>query len=627
MLFPLLSQTPAPPPLTPPKPEPVRTSITVIESVVTETPANISDVSAQDLERTPGVNVDDRLREVPGFSLFRRTSSTVANPTTQGVSLRGIGSSGASRSLVLWDGVPMNDPFGGWVYWTRFPPEDLQRVEISRGASTSVFGDMAMSGAIGLFSRELVRQHFTAGYEGGNENSEDVWAGYSDLWDHVAISGTGRAYRTDGYYVVPAYARGSVDRPANSEFVTGDLRFDIFGGAHRLFAELNILAEDRQNGTALTHNSSSLGTASLHYVWESKHDEISLLGFRTQEQYHSDYSSVAVDRNSERVTLIQTVPGNGNGADLLWNHHGGFWNTTVGTDVNQDRGFSKEQSVPTGYKVAGGTLLEHGEFVQGDVKWHGVQFFLGARHQFTGQDRQFFSPSGGIVYAHRKWRTRGSVYRAFRSPTLNELYRQFRVGNTLTLANNALVPETLFGAEVGADYITEMGSFRITAFRNALSNLITNTTLSSTPALITRERENGANSVARGFEFNANHRWREWRAEAGYLFADSRYTTGPRIPQVAKHQGSADLSYDHNGTMVTFGVRAYSSQFDDDLNQFRLPGFATMQVVLRQRINKWITADLAAENLLDHLYYTGFTPTPTIGAPRLVRLGARFSLP
>lgn len=615
----LLAQTPTP--------EPVRTSITVTESIVTETPANISDVSAQDLARTPGVNVDDRLRQVPGFSLFRRTSSIVANPTTQGVSLRGIGSSGASRSLVLWDGVPMNDPFGGWVYWTRFPPEDLGRIEISRGASTSVFGDMAMSGAIGLFSRELVHRHFSGGYQAGNRNSHDLWAGYSDLWDHFAISGTGRAYCSDGYYVVPAYARGSSDRPASAEFVTGDMRVDIFGGAHRLFAELNILAEDRQNGTELTHNSSSLGTASLHYIWEGKHDEVSFLGFRTQEQYHSDYSSVAANRNSERVTLIQTVPGNGNGADLLWNHHGNAWNTAAGLDVNQNRGFSEEQTVPVGFKVAGGTLLQHGEFVQTDAKWHGLRIFLGARHQFTGQDRQFFSPSGGFVYGHGRWRSRGSVYRGFRSPTLNELYRQFRVGNTMTLANNALVPETLFGAEAGADFITETGSIRITAFRNALSNLITNTTLSSTPALIVRQRKNGADSVARGFEFNATRRWREWRGEAGYLFVESRYATGPRIPQVPKHQGSAQISYEHGNTMASVGVRAYAAQFDDDLNQFRLPGFASFQIVARQRLTKWMAADLAVENLLDRQYFTGFTPTPTIGAPRLIRAGVRFTLP
>ena len=71
------------------------------------------------LQEVAGTDLDDRLRDIPGFSLFKRSSSVVANPTTQGVSLRGIGSSGASRTLMLWDGVPANDPFGGWVYWSQ----------------------------------------------------------------------------------------------------------------------------------------------------------------------------------------------------------------------------------------------------------------------------------------------------------------------------------------------------------------------------------------------------------------------------------------------------------------------------------------------------------------------------
>src|SRR5690348_10897888 len=132
---------------------PVKTSISVTEKISTEAPASITLVDTEDIEATPGVNLDDRLRSVPGFTLFRRASSLVSNPTTQGISLRGIGSSGASRTLVLWDGIPMNDPFGGWLYWDRFAPSQLDAVEISRGASTSIFGDLAMGGAIALFSQ------------------------------------------------------------------------------------------------------------------------------------------------------------------------------------------------------------------------------------------------------------------------------------------------------------------------------------------------------------------------------------------------------------------------------------------------------------------------------------------
>ncbi|MCU1275803.1 MAG: TonB-dependent receptor, plug, partial [Bryobacterales bacterium] len=246
--------------------DPVRTSITVVEKISAETPANVTSVDQKELEQIPGVNLDDRLRDVPGFSLFRRSSSLVAHPTTQGVSLRGIGSSGASRTLVLWDGVPVNDPFGGWVYWTRFPVDNLSRVEISRGASTSIFGNLAMGGVISIWSREPERRRLNASYEGGNHNTHDVSAGYSDLWSHWAVSGEARAFSTDGYFIVPKNLRGSVDTPANVRFATGDARIDWFGGSDRLFAKVDLLAEERQNGTVLQHNSTGLGEAALHYA-------------------------------------------------------------------------------------------------------------------------------------------------------------------------------------------------------------------------------------------------------------------------------------------------------------------------------------------------------------------------
>jgi len=81
-----------------------------------DTASSVRILSAADLHTTAGVELDDALRQVPGFTLFRRTPSRGANPTTQGASLRGLAGSGASRALVLEDGVPLNDPFGGWIY-------------------------------------------------------------------------------------------------------------------------------------------------------------------------------------------------------------------------------------------------------------------------------------------------------------------------------------------------------------------------------------------------------------------------------------------------------------------------------------------------------------------------------
>ena len=103
-------------------------------------PASVNVVTSEAIRASPAVVADDVLRQIPSFSLFRRTSSIAAQPTTQGVSLRGIGPSGQSRTLVLLDGVPFNDPFGGWVYWTRVPLLSVDQIEMTEDTASSLYG-------------------------------------------------------------------------------------------------------------------------------------------------------------------------------------------------------------------------------------------------------------------------------------------------------------------------------------------------------------------------------------------------------------------------------------------------------------------------------------------------------
>src|SRR5713226_3472672 len=132
--------------------EPVVVTATRAEQPIGEAPASVTVLSREDIRQGAGQSLDDLLRQIPAFSLFRRSSSLVSHPTTQGVSLRGIGPSGVSRTLVLLDGVPFNDPFGGWVYWTRVPMEAADRVEVVEGAASSLYGNYAMGGVINIFT-------------------------------------------------------------------------------------------------------------------------------------------------------------------------------------------------------------------------------------------------------------------------------------------------------------------------------------------------------------------------------------------------------------------------------------------------------------------------------------------
>ncbi len=608
--------------------EPVRTTVTVTESLEAETPAAITELGRKEVETLPGLNADDRLRMVPGFSLFRRSSSVAANPTTQGVSLRGLGSTGASRTLVLWDGVPVNSPFGGWIYWTRIAPESLERMEVSRGASTSVFGDKAMGGTINLVTGQPARRGGWLGYEGGDADTHQVEGGGTlTAGARAAFSGHARALTTGGYYIVPPEARGPIDTPAGVRFTAATARADVFNGRSRLFVRADMLAEERANGTSLTRNSTGLGTVAGNYWRELGGSTVNLLAFHTREEYRAAFSAIGAGRQTERPTSRQSVPSEATGAAGHWRRRAARWNVLAGGDYLRSEGYSNETLYPAGFRTGGGVQRQYGLYGQGDASFGPLRLFGGLRGQDAGGGRAFWMPSGGAALGLERWRLRASAYRAFRAPTLNELFRQFRAGNAVTLANAALRPESLTGAEIGADHVAGGLRASVTAYYSRMDDLITNVTRSITPALITRQRDNAGQATARGLEASAARRWAAWTVQASWLLADSRFAAGERIPQVARQQGSALATWNQRGSLVSAGLRASTLQFEDDRNLYVLPGYAVLHFSLRQALGQGLAAVFAVENALDRRVVAGYSPTPQVGAPRLWRAGLRWSRP
>jgi outer membrane receptor protein involved in Fe transport len=574
----------------------VHSAITITASVKADAPASMTILDQTSIQQLPGLNVDDRLRTIPGFTLFRRSSSIVANPTTQGISLRGIGSTGASRTLVLWDGIPLNDPFGGWVYWDRVDPNEIGRAEVARGASTSVFGDKAMGGTLGLFSPAADQSRFAASYAYGNRNTNQLTASGAWVNPRWTLSGQGRAFTTDGYYIVPESVRGPVDTPANVRFATGILRFDFSG----LFLRADLLTERRDNGTQLQRNSTSLGSIAANYARES----FSALVYHSTEEYRASFSSISANRQTERLTNVQSIPSQATGGNAFFR-----WRRVIaGGDATH---------VSTS---AGGDQNQQGLFTQGNIEAGPVRLFGGVRVTWTG-GHPFWSPSGGATW---KW-LRVSAYRAFRVPTLNELYRDFRAGNAVTLPNPNLLPETLTGVEVGVDWRNRNTGFSATAFNNSLGDLITNVTLISTPNLITRQRRNAASAYSRGVEADFHRTFGAFQLQLAYLYANARYSTGERIPQTPRNAGTAQLGWTHRGTSLWGGMRGATNAFEDDRNQFLLPSYTVWGISARQALPHKLTAFLSFENLFNEQIIVGYSPTPLIGAPRLWQAGLRWN--
>lgn len=635
-----------------------------VGTTAAETAESVEVLSRQELESVAAESVDQELREVPGFTLFRRSDSRIANPTTQGASLRGVGGSGTSRALVLFDDIPLNDPFGGWVYWGRIPREDVSSIEVLRGGGSSLYGSDALSGVVSVYPEKAAHSLISAEISGGSESTPDVSVASSLImfksWD---LDTDGEFFHTNGYILVPPDQRGTVDTPANSYHGTGRLTGRRKFAAGDLFLSGDFYDEARDNGTPLTTNDTQIAQLSGGLNLSAGPASIQLRGYGSGQSYNQTFSSVAVNRDSETLTRAQHVPAQQAGGSMTASGQAGSYNLLVGgLDGRYERGFSNEtafaSSLATSLVDSGGRQQRFGAFLQDSIRLHPrLLFTVGGRYDnwdnyeahtsttplvasvkssfttFPDQSEHAFSPRASLLFRASDHVTlTASGYRSFRAPTLNELYRSFRLGNVLTLANPQLVAERLTGAEGGANFF--LGSTRIyTAFFwMEVSDPVANVTLSTAPILITDERENLGSTRSRGVEADASWRFHRLDVIAGYQFADAVVTSfranpalvGLEIPQVAPHQFTLQTRYTiSGGWTVAAQARASSCQFDDDLNQFPLASFFQLDTYVSKRLRSGIELFAAVENLFDSRIQVARTPTLNVGPPIFARAGVK----
>jgi outer membrane receptor protein involved in Fe transport len=625
-----------------------------------DTPASTAVLDRASLDVTAAPTVDDALRQVAGFGLFRRTGSRTANPTVQGVSLRGLGASGASRSLVLLDGLPLNDPFGAWVYWGRVPRRGVERVEVLRGGSSGLYGSGALGGVVQILTR---RPGPGRGLDG------EASAGGAGFLDGVATaqatSGawggrlSAQALRTDGHLAVAESERGPVDRPLASRQAAVDATVARQVGADgRVFVRAMYYDEDRQNGTPLQVNDTRIGLAAAGFdsgPW-------SLRVWGSAQELRQAFSSVASDRESERLTRRQRVPAEALGLSGQWartlgeRHH-----LVAGLEGRHVSGTTHETGyiggAPTSQLEAGGTQQSAAAFVEDRFQVHPrllltaagrldvwtqrdghsfltplVPTLTPSRSGYPDRSETALSPRLGLLFrALPTVSLTASAYGAFRGPTLNELYRGFRVGRTVTLANPGLTAERLWGGEVGALLARGPLALRLTVFDGEVRDAVANVTVETTPSLVTRQRRNLGRARSRGLEVEGEARVGARAAvTAGYTLIDSRVTrfapdpslAGRQLPHIPRHQAVLQARYESDWR-VGLQARWVSEAYEDDRNTLVLDSALLVDLLVARRIGGGLELFAAAENLLDADVVVGRTPVRRLGAPRLLRAGIR----
>jgi len=659
--------------------EQVTVSAARTEVRLSETPGSTILLTSTDVSSTPALRVDDVLRQVPGFSLFRRSDSRTANASNQGVSLRGLGGTAASRALVLEDGLPLVDAFGGWVYWDRVPRASLASVEVFRGGASNLYGSDALGGVVQFITRQPQRPAFSLETSYGNERTPDLsfWTGTrAGHWD---LSLASELFRTDGYIVVPTYQRGSIDTAANSEDATVEVTIGHkVGEKGRVFARGSYYTEFRHNGTPIQTNDTTMGEGALGFDQQfGSRDSLTLRGYGQVQGYDQQFSSVAANRNSESLTDLQHVPEQVVGGAGQWTHLLGTHQTFIaGMEAMEVMGASDEQLFTAGThtrnNAAGGRQRILGLFGEDIVRFNQWTIILAGRFDdwnnfnassictpvsgkctspsvlYPSRSDLAFSPRLSVLRTlTRNISVTASGYRAFRAPTLNELYRSFRLANVLTLNNPFLNAERLTGAEAGVNVTTLKRKLDVrgTFFWSDIVDPVENVTINPTASPVLRQKENLGRIRSRGVELDGvAHISRDIQISAGYEFTDAivaNYTVPPgevsllgnKVAQVPQNVFTWEARcWNPSRIMLSVQGRFVGNQYDDDQNLYPLGSFYTMDLQIGRNLTRNLEIFAAAENILDHRYNVANTPTASgslfnIGPPILYRVGLRLNFP
>jgi outer membrane receptor protein involved in Fe transport len=627
------------------------------ERPMNDIPASVSVVTREEIEASPALVADDVLRQVPTFSLFRRTSSLVAQPTTQGVSLRGIGPSGQSRTLVLLDGIPFNDPFGGWVYWTRVPLVSVDRIEVTEDTTSSLYGNYAMGGVINIITSRPRPRTIELKPQYGSRGSRKFDFFASDRWNTLSAAVEGSVFNSDGFPIVAPRERGPIDNNADVDYRNVSVKFD-YTPTDRVnaFFRTGYFTEDRGNGKVGEVNDTRWTTVNGGVELRMPDDSnLQARMFVDHQKAHFNFLAVnnaATTRDIVRLATDQFVPTNGVGSTILWTKPvsrmhvfsaGLDWRWVDG-DSREDAYVATEpaviippvtrQATLSLKRISGGTQQSRGVLVQ-DIftPISKLVFTLSARadrwrnydgHNLetevaTGQPTANNNPSlpdktdtvvsphaAALYHVSAALSVWGAANSGFRAPTLTELYRQFSVNTVTTRPNDQLGPERLVGGEAGVKIAPARNmTARVTWFDNRVRNPVSNVTLSPTRA----QKQNLGRTRIRGVQSDVDYRvGSSWRVSGAYVYEEAKVTdgglanaalVGKYLAQVPKQRGSIQIAYSNSTyASLALGIQFIGLQYNDDQNVNFIPAAtlteAGYDAALGPGLPGYATVDLTA---------------------------------
>ncbi|MBS0480302.1 MAG: TonB-dependent receptor [Proteobacteria bacterium] len=602
--------------------------------------------------------VEDVLSDVAGLQQFRRADSRSANPSAQGATLRALGGNASSRTLVLLDGVPVADPFFGYIPFNAIVPDRLAAIRVTRGGGSGPFGAGAVAGTIELVSAARTDLPPVAGEAFyGSRNSESISASASPTLGRGFASLSGRFERGDGFMTTPADQRVAASAPARYRDWSVGARGVLPVGPDAELQVRGLAFGDNRTLRFRGADSSSEGEdASVRLVSRGRWQVDALAYLQAR-----NFTNKVISATTFRLTLDQrNTSSTGIGGKIEMRPPvGGGHVLRVGGDVRLANGELFEDAYSaagtvTARRNAGGRSAVAGLFAEDDWsigrlvltggaridRWTITNGFFRERDASGGPITTNVFPNrsgaeatarGGLLFHAAPWADlRAAAYAGFRLPTLNELYRPFVVFPVTTQANAGLKPERLRGVEGGIDLRPADGvQFNLTGFYNRLGDAIANVTV--TPTL--RRRDNVRAIVATGIEASLAWRRGPFALTASYAYSHSQVgAPGTALDRLApaqspRHAASATLAWTpKSGALLSLTARYVGDQYEDDLQTNILPAATTVDAVARLPLGRRVFAIIRAENLFDANVVTrNQAGSIDLGTPRTLWVGIRFN--
>lgn len=611
------------------------------------------------LDNSASGRIENILTEIAGFQQFRRSDSRSANPSAQGATLRALGGNASSRTLLLLDGVPMADPFFGYIPFSALVPERLSLVRVTRGGGSGAFGAGAVAGTIELASaaRDDLPVFASRAFYGSHDATE-LSASLSPEVGNGFVSLSGRWDRGDGFQTTPASQRSAATVPAAYDGWSVNLRAvaPISGDAELQF-RATIFDDDRTLRFRGADSTSEGQDASIRLISRGRW-QVDALAYAQLR----NFSNIVISSATFNKSLDQhKTPSQGFGGKFeIRPPVGDDHLLKLGADLRLASGtmyetaYNASTQAVTARRRAGGNQSTLGLFAEDDWKI-GALILTGSvradrwtirngnfltsnasgtqRSTTTYPDRsdwQFSGRAGALLNLSSGVALRAAGYTGFRLPTLNELYRPFVVFPITTRANAALTPEKLKGVEAGFDLKPSSGiTLGATLFYNKLNDAIANVTIGTN----LRERRNVDAIVAKGVELTASARAGDFSFDGSYAYSHStvhapgQAFNGLTPLQSPRHAASATVAWSHHsGPSLATTVHYVSSQYEDDLEIDRLRHALTLDAVGNLPIGHGVTLSVRAENLFDARIVTrNVGGSLDLGTPRTLWFGVKYA--